>query len=41
MPGVNCSVFGCGSSRRHTGLGIFKLPSVHTPERIIHGEKNG
>lgn len=26
MPGVNCSVFGCGSCRRTKGLGIFKLP---------------
>ena len=26
MPGVNCSVLGCGSCRRTKGLGIFKLP---------------
>lgn len=26
MPGDNCSVFGCGSSRRTKNIGIFKLP---------------
>ena len=26
MPGDNCSVYGCGSCRRHKGIGIFKLP---------------
>ena len=26
MPGVNCSVLGCGSCRRSKGIGIFKLP---------------
>ena len=29
MPGVNCSVFGCGSSRRTKGLGIFQIPAEH------------
>ena len=28
MPGVNCSVLGCGSCRRSKGLGIFKLPAA-------------
>ena len=27
MPGANCSIFGCGTSRRNTGVGIFCLPS--------------
>ncbi len=27
MPGANCSVFGCESSRKHTGVGIFRIPS--------------
>ncbi len=27
MPGANCSVFGCGSSRQHVGIGIFLIPS--------------
>ena len=27
MPGANCSIFGCGTSRRNTGVGIFRLPS--------------
>ena len=26
MPGVNCSVYGCGSCRRTRGSGIFKVP---------------
>ena len=26
MPGANCSIFGCGTSRRNTGVGIFRLP---------------
>jgi len=28
MPGDNCSVFGCGSSRRTKGIGIWKLPKA-------------
>ena len=27
MPGVDCSVFGCGSNRRMKGVGIFRLPA--------------
>ena len=27
MPGANCSVFGCESSRKHTRVGIFRIPS--------------
>ena len=27
MPGSNCSIFGCGTSRKSTGMGIFKLPT--------------
>ena len=26
MPGVNCSVYDCGSCRRTKGIGIFKVP---------------
>ena len=26
MPGVNCTVVGCGTYRRTKGIGIFKLP---------------
>ena len=26
MPGDNCSVYGCGVSRRKDGIGIFKIP---------------
>ena len=39
MPGINWSVFGCGSNRRHKGLGIFKFPSVDTPERTYYMER--
>ena len=28
MPGDNCSVFGCGTSRRTKGVGIWKLPKA-------------
>ena len=30
MPGGNCCVVGCGTSRRTKGIGIFKLPSIKT-----------
>ena len=26
MPGANCSIFGCSTSRSKTGIGIFKVP---------------
>jgi hypothetical protein len=28
MPGDNCAVFGCGSSKRKKGIGIWKLPNA-------------
>ena len=28
MPGVNCAVVGCGTSRRTKGIGILKLPAA-------------
>ena len=30
MPGANCAIYGCGTTRRHwyKGIGIFKVPSV-------------
>ena len=33
MPGANCSIFGCSSSRRNSNIGIFKLP---TPKDEFH-----
>ena len=27
MPGANCSIFGCGTSRKNVGVGIFRIPS--------------
>ena len=30
MPGVNCSVNGCGSNRRMKGIGIFQIPAENT-----------
>ena len=27
MPGDNCCIVGCGSCRRHKGIGIFKVPT--------------
>ena len=26
MVGANCSIFGCGLKRRHSGISIFSLP---------------
>ncbi len=26
MPGANCSIFGCSTSRRNTDIRIFKVP---------------
>ena len=26
MPGANCAIYGCGTSRKHTGVGIFQIP---------------
>ena len=27
MPGANCSIYGCSTSRRHKGVSIFKIPA--------------
>ncbi len=27
MPGANCSIFGCGTSRKHVGVAIFRIPA--------------
>ena len=27
MPGANCSIYGCGTSRKHTGISIFRIPA--------------
>ena len=27
MPGKNCAIFGCSTSRRHKGISIFKVPT--------------
>ena len=32
MPGDNCSVFGCGTSRRHKDVGIFQIPGIKKKE---------
>ena len=26
MPGENCAIFGCPTSRRHASISIFKVP---------------
>ena len=31
MPGENCSVYGCSTSRRHKGVPIWKLPTASSP----------
>ncbi|KAJ8025305.1 Transposable element P transposase [Holothuria leucospilota] len=32
MPGANCAVVGCGTSRRSKGVGIFRLPAAKNEE---------
>ncbi len=32
MPANNCAVFGCGTTRRTKGVGIFKLPAAKNEE---------
>ena len=32
MPGDNCAVLGCETSRRTEGVGIFKLPALKNEE---------
>jgi hypothetical protein len=27
MPGANCSIYGCGTSRKHAGISIFRNPA--------------
>ena len=27
MPGANCSIYGCGTSRKHAGISIFRIPA--------------
>ena len=27
MPGANCFIFGCGTNRRHSGVGSFRTPA--------------
>ena len=36
MPGANCSIAGCSTSRRHKGISIFKIPKAKSevPEYI-------
>ena len=39
MPGTNCSIFGCGTNRRHNGVGIFRIPSGNDERwKVIHDE---
>ena len=33
MPGENCCIVGCGTSRREKNVGIWKLPTPSTPAR--------
>ena len=32
MPGANCSIFGCSTSRKTKNVGIFKIPSASNQE---------
>ena len=35
MPGANCAIYRCGTTRRskYEGVGIFKVPSVEDKEK--------
>ena len=39
MPGANCSIFGCSTSRRNTEIGIFKVPKAIDAEAKSIREK--
>lgn len=39
MPGSNCSIFGCSTSRKHKGIAIFKLPSGDDEYNKVWREK--
>ena len=39
MPGANCAIFGCSTSRKTLGIGIFKLPSGNSEESARIGEE--
>ena len=30
MPGANCSIYGCSTSRRYIEISIFKIPSPNS-----------
>ena len=32
MPGSNCAIYGCSTSRKEEDVGIFKLPTAKDPE---------
>ena len=40
MPGVNCAIVGCGTSRRTKGIGIFKLPAAKNDKYKRWREEN-
>ena len=37
MPGDNCVMFGCGTSRRTKGVGIWKLPNAKEDHKKMEG----
>ncbi len=39
MPGANCSIYGCNSSRRNPHIGIFKVPKAIDQEASIIREQ--
>ena len=39
MPGSNCSIFGCNTSRRHKGIAIFRLPNAKKDEETAKWSK--
>lgn len=39
MPGKNCSIFGCPTSRRNKGVSIFKLPGRKPVRELTDDEQ--
>lgn len=39
MPGENCAIFGCSTSRRHKDISIFKVPLPNSDFNKTWGEK--
>ena len=39
MPGENCAIYGCSTSRRHEGISIFKVPKANNDVNKSWGDE--